>query len=172
MSVLITDFRVTRGLAVLARGHLKGPTLKNCYAYSFFSWTSCFLLWTQFQISHQHFLCWQHYKFRDNCSLGHHWPLLVNSAQFVCFSSAKKLGRNWVWGPEDFHRERQGWGRKVGMPSPIKVRESLLFLPPPFKMAFSLSALLFFIISYWYSEPIGVPSSVNPRLPGCWQTLE
>lgn len=86
----------------------------HCYAYSFFFWTTSFLPWIRFQISHQHFLCWQHYKFRDNCSLGHHWLLLVNSAPCICFSSTKKPGKNGLWGPGEFHRQR--WGVALCQP--------------------------------------------------------
>lgn len=95
MSVLITDLRVMPGHTALVKGYLKGPTLKHCYDYSFsgpvaFSRelrvsniASAFSLLTALQV-------------QGYCSLGHHWLLVVNSAQCVCFRSAKKPGRNWV----------------------------------------------------------------------------
>lgn len=100
------------------------------------------------------------------CSLGHHWLLVANSAQCACFRSAKKPGRNWVWGHGALHRGRGGV-----LPLHIKVVEHLLFLPEPFWMALSLWALLSIIISYWHWEPLGVLPPGHPRPSGCWGRL-
>lgn len=168
MSVLITDLRVMSGHTALAKGHLKGPTLKHCYAYPH-SFSGPVAFFPEFRVSNitSAFSLLTALQVQGYGSLGHHRLLVVNSAQCVFFRSVKEPGRNWVWGPGALHRQRKGWV----LPLHVKMTVHLLFLPQPYWKALSLWALLFITISYGYLEPLGVLSLGHPRPSGCWGRL-